>query len=650
MWYLTSDGDNRVIYITSQSQQVVIGRSADNQQCNFAIANDPSISRKHATLSIRDNVLYLQDVGSRYGTFINNAVDKVEVNTDIQLKINDVVKFGKMNCVWKVNAITLNTCTSTLKGESLINLKVTLSKLGGVLKNEWDETCNYLTMPSITLTIKVVLALVQGSHIVTPEYWLNFLERVNNFLAVPEPQNFLPEVTESTLNKEIVSFLPDVQRQSLFKDKKFIFFSKRQYEMYKPVLIKSGASPLLLTNCKFTMTMLCEQNTIVIQYIASGTTQDENSMKNQINDITTHLKSKGKRVVADAEIGLAILYSSTDKYCNPSFSFTSEVVKQNEQVCKTSKVLAPESQESTVGREDNKNMKINETYDDKNDLDLNNETREGKRKLSEFTSEIQFNPNKKVAISSYTADIPNESNKRKLSAEESTQKPSKKMTIEKENINQVSSDNSVDSKSNGMFNFLNDKQSDSENKNKKLNLARPQKRKQDASREDDDLFNFVQTNDNVLESDGECSKRSIFGSNKIKRGDSVDTPNVISPINNKVTVTPEDISAMRGIKLKELMESNKITAEEYHIKQETDELEEKMSGLDLGNTIVIVCNNLIVKKESFVADSGDNLSSVKNFKKFKKVWPVRRQEPVILNTTRNITDLNEPMRDRKSVV
>lgn len=646
MWHLTSDHDDRVIYVSPQTE-IVIGRSAVNEVCNFAIPDDLSISRKHATLTITDNNLYLQDLGSRYGTFVNDAPDKVEVNNNIKLKSNDVVKFGKLNSIWKVNYMSLNTCTSTLKGENLQKLKQTLSKIGAVLKNEWDDTCNYLTMPAITLTIKVVLALVQGSHIVTTEYWEKFLESVQNFSALPNPHDFMPNIVESTLNKEVVSFSPDERRKSLFNGKKFIFFSRRQYEMYKPVLVTSGANPLLLSECKMTVSMLCEQNVVVIQFVTSGATQESQAQRNQINEIVTQLKNKGKRVIADAEIGLAILYCSIEKYCNPSFSFTSEVVKQTPGPVSrtTSKVLAQESQEYGLPDNGKENVEINESADDKSHI----EKQVTKRKLSEFTSEIQFNPNKKVATSCAVANIPNESSKRKLSGEQPSTNPYKKMALDKENNDQGSSNSSEDiliekDKSDDMFNFINPATDNgSQNKTKKLNLTKPQKRKMDAAREDGDLFNFVQTDDDAKDSQGEISKQSIFSSNKMKRTDDMDKVK----IRNSVTVTPEDISAMRGVKLKELMASHKteiLDSEEIKVKQEkTEELEQKMGGLDLGNTIVITCNNLIVKKEPFKTEPDDTFSSVKNFKKFKKVWPVRKQGtiiPISSMVTADLTDTN----------
>nr|XP_021189916.2 nibrin [Helicoverpa armigera] len=633
MWYLTSENDHRVLYISSSTNQLVIGRSVDNQVCNFAIPDDPSISRKHATLTVMNNGLILQDLGSRYGTFINT--EKAEVNTNIELNANDIIKFGKMNSVWKVNFINLITCSSTLKGENLQNLKLTLSKIGGMLKADWDDTCNFLTMPAITLTIKVVLALVQGSHIVTVEYWNKSLEHVTNLSALPDPQDYLPQVVESTLNKEVVSFLPDNRRKILFSGKKFIFFSRRQYEMYKAVLIKGGASPMLLSECRMTISMLCANDIIVIQYIPTGATQETQSQKKTINDIVTQLKNRGKRVIADAEIGLAILYCSMEKYCNPNFSFTSEVVKQTPVPVKPSKVLAQESQEP-MSQQKKENIRIDESSMSQECY----EKHSNKRKLSEFTSDFQVNPNKKVAVNCLPLSVVNESTKRRLSGnDDKISNPSKKQALEKDNNTETINQPEQDNENNGeMFNFVRPATNNSgADTKKKLNLARPQKRKLNNLNEDGDLFNFVQSEvqTNDVEGDTHTSKQSLFSHNKKKKDESADTSIDTSAALKTESVSANDVVAMRGSKLKELMERNNMTCNSNTVntvkKEKSEDLEEQMNKLDLCCTIVTTCDNLIVKRDPVIVTES-NLTrndSQKNFKKFKKVWPVKRQVTII---------------------
>uniref|UniRef100_A0A2A4JMW9 FHA domain-containing protein n=1 Tax=Heliothis virescens TaxID=7102 RepID=A0A2A4JMW9_HELVI len=640
MWYLTSENDNRVLYINSSTNQLVIGRSVDNQVCNFAIPDDPSISRKHATLTMTNNGLVLQDLGSRYGTFINT--EKAEANNNIELNANDIIKFGKMNSVWKVNVINLITCSSTLKGENLQNLRLTLSKIGGMLKADWDDTCNFLTMPAITLTIKVVLALVQGSHIVTVEFWNKSLEHVTNLSALPDPQDYLPQVVESTLNKEVVSFLPDARRKTLFSGKNFIFFSRRQYEMYKAVLIKGGASPMLLSECRMTISMLCANDIIVIQYISSGASQETQSQRKTINDIVTQLKNKGKRVIADAEIGLAILYCSMEKYCNPNFSFTSEVVKQTSVPPKASKVLAQESQDP-MSQQKKENIRIDESSMSQE----NYEKHSNKRKLSEFTSDFQVNPNKKVAVNCMPLNVVNESTKRRLSGnDDKTSNPSKKQALEKDkNTETINLPEQDDENSSEMFNFIRPvANSSGADTKKKLNLARPQKRKLNNMNEEGDLFNFVQSEvqTNDVEADTHTSKQSLFSNNKKKRDESEDTSAVSSTAPKTEGVSVDDISAMRGSKLKELMERN-LTCNTKTVnavkKEKSEDLEEQMNKLDLCCTIVTTCDNLIVKREPvIVTENSLRNDTQKNFKKFKKVWPVKRQVTIIPSSSMSFSN------------
>lgn len=629
MWCLTAEHDNRVIYIVS-SNQTVVGRNVDNQACNFAIPDDASLSRRHVMLTVIDNELFLQDLGSRYGTFVNS--NKAEHNVKIKLQENDVVKFGKLFSVWKVKVIDLVTCTSTLKGENLQNLKLTISKIDGILKGDWDDTCKYLTMPAITLTIKVVLALVQGSDIVTVDFWNKCLENVASFKALPDPTEYLPNIVESTLNKEVVSFLPDSRRKALFKGKKFVFFSKRQHEMYKTVLIKSGATPMLLSESRMTTSMLCAEDVIVIQYIATGASQETQSQKKTINDIVAQLKNKGKRVVADAEIGLAILYCSLNKYCNPNFSFTSEVVKQTSAPAKNTKVLAPESQDSAFEQK-NENVVIDESLMSEDHANGHS----NKRKFNDVTTEGQANANKKLATSCLVANIKTESTKRRLSDDDKSVNPTKKVAMDKENNSEVLQNppETLDNDSSDIFNFVKTGSTNNTagNKVKKLNLARPQKRKMDDNNEDENLFNFVQsevpnsqvTIDKTDTNNTSKQNFSIFNFNK-KKNNSDEAVDEKQNVPKVQPLTTDEISAMRGSKLKELMELNSNALPTLK-KEKSEELEEQMNKLDLCCTIVTACNNLIVKRESLIEtdiSSTVHNTSLKNFKKFKKVWPIRR--------------------------
>lgn len=587
MWFITSDHDERVLYFMPHKSEATIGRSPDPQLCDFAILEDPSISRKHATLVALDEGLFITDLGSRYGTVINNTV-KLEVNNKVKLSNNDVIKFGKMKSIWKVNEVNFVTCTSTLKGENLHNMKQNLLKIGGILKNDWEDSCEYLTMPAITLTIKVVLALVQGSHIVTTDFWNKCVEAYNSNTSLPEPKKYTPEILESTLNKDIVSFLPNKNRSTLFAGKKFVFFSKRQFDMYKTVLVKSSATPLLLSESQLSKSMLCDEDIVVIQYNITSTSQETEAQKSLITEVNAYLKTKGKRVVADAEIGLAILYCSTTKYCNPGFNFPSEVVKQAPAET-SNNILAQETQDQAARKNNKPNVVINES--------LTNDDNTSKRKLSDIDDdEPTSNANKKLARD---VSKTNASSKRKHTEDEdSSLNPSKKAAVDQDD---------------DFFNFISPaSNNDSKETANQLNLAMPQKRKADADA-DEDLFNFVQG-----EGSENAPKRSMFEDNR-----AVET----KTIKTEKNVSAQDIAAMRGTKLEELNKDN-LNLKPNNIKKEfDDELDEKMNLLDIGSIVVTIKKELIIKKEPLEIEEPD--TQVKNFKKFKKVWPLKMQVTII---------------------
>ncbi|KAI8435931.1 hypothetical protein MSG28_004099 [Choristoneura fumiferana] len=551
--------------------------------------------------------LYLQDLGSRYGTFINQSDEKIGTTSKVQLKHNDTVKFGKLNSVWTVQEIKHITCTSTLKGENLQNLKVVLDQLGGTLKNDWDHTCTYLTMPAITLTIKVVLALVQGSWIVTTQFWNECLNAVNNGKPLPDPKQFIPQVIESTINKDDVTFLPDERRGKLFTDRKFIFFSRRQLEMYKTVLLNSSATPLLLSESRMTKSMLCNPNVIVIQYILGNTSQESQSQKNQINDIVNYLKSKGRRAVADAEIGLAVLYCSTDKYCNPDFSFTSEVFKQSHPSTTNVKILAPETQETTQTMQCKKeNIVINESLTPNHKsfsastISSLNTAGNSKRKLNEEISENIMSTSKKIATGSSIQENPTQtdSSKRKLNDEEVLeQNPSKKMAI----------GNNEQNDQDDFFNFI-DSKSDSAKLNKttekKLNFFKPTKKAAaDPVSNEDDLFNFVQDTSKPT-STKQMSIKKMF-----------------------------DVNKSQPKKENSLIANKPNNSRDVNEESEDEELHSIMKDLDLGSTIVKLRKNLIVKKESVDIEVH---TEGPNFKKFKKVWPVKMRVTIIPKSSMSI--------------
>lgn len=70
------------------NSETLIGRSTD---CNF-ILQAPSVSRNHCVIRVFGEGVYLKDLGSRNGTYING----VRINDEKELRQNDIIRLGEL--------------------------------------------------------------------------------------------------------------------------------------------------------------------------------------------------------------------------------------------------------------------------------------------------------------------------------------------------------------------------------------------------------------------------------------------------------------------------------------------------------------------------------------------------------------------------
>ncbi|MER2164325.1 MAG: FHA domain-containing protein [Psychrobacter alimentarius] len=77
------------------SESLSVGRGSDND----VVLGSKQVSRNHAVLSVLDGQLYVKDLDSSNGTFINN--ERIEGNMSNLLQANDTISFASFN--FKVN-------------------------------------------------------------------------------------------------------------------------------------------------------------------------------------------------------------------------------------------------------------------------------------------------------------------------------------------------------------------------------------------------------------------------------------------------------------------------------------------------------------------------------------------------------------------
>lgn len=323
MWIVKSVPDEQIVLEILTGKEYTIGRKSGD----ILLANDASVSRKHANLisehaeanlsyPFRIPTLKLTDL-SKYGTFVNSE----KVASETYLKANDVVRFGTLSSLFKVTYQPFVACTSCLDASTKTNVKQFLLKLGGHLVAEWRKECTHLIMQEITVTIKVVCALSTLNPIVTPQYLIDLRESVQSKCAKPREGDYVPPVTEKSIKSGEFSFSVNPRRSKLFEGKTFVFLSPKHFKKLSVAISLAGGKPILLEegtddNDDSILTALgscvmCHNATDESQKIMS-----ENA-RHWISHVTELVAKSGKRLIQDSEIGMAILHCSTERYCNP---------------------------------------------------------------------------------------------------------------------------------------------------------------------------------------------------------------------------------------------------------------------------------------------------------------------------------------------
>lgn len=118
-------------------------------------------------------------------------------------------------------------------------LKSLLNIIGGTYVDNWGPKCTHLTVKEMSVTVKVLHALIDEKPIVISDYWTQFSENVIKNLPPPDIEKFNnPPVGEPTLKN--IDFKKNVSRKCLFKDKLFIFPLEKNKVLLEETIKKAG--------------------------------------------------------------------------------------------------------------------------------------------------------------------------------------------------------------------------------------------------------------------------------------------------------------------------------------------------------------------------------------------------------------------------
>lgn len=636
----------KIWYIVEKSIKYTVGRRQDNQdQPNIiSLIGDKSVSREHAIFDLdADDQLHVEDLSSRYGTFYfskNGSIEQLPVREKKLLSCGDVLRFGALNNIWKINQISFGTCTSTCKltNETLAMLK----RMHVSMFPQWTDDCTHLTMSCITLTLKVLSALVAARPIVKPEFWKDCYLALQSNCELPKPQDYLPSVQEPTLNQQTANFLVDPLRKRVFLDKTFFFFTKSQMDKYKSIIESASGTTDLLRFSKMKQSQLCSPNSIIVQSMNEELSQDTQTIKVAFDKIVQHLNKNNCRVIPEAEIGLAILSNSLRKFCNPKFSFVEEILKSppsrasNEE--NNIEIFALETEPYATSyqgssknfgsiispfsnKSDKKNQNSSSETSNTNSMTECKEVKQNRKMLRNLSPEPEEPPTKKKA-SNFRLNVPKFTNK----TQECPDTGEEMFNFENDSTKPKTEFNStLNVKLNVKLNVNNNK--------KRVNAFIPD--------EDNNLFDFLPSESQ--ESNKRCKKTKIIciddekPNNKricLGKGSILDrnTPSVSSKIDNtnNSTSLQSKLENIRWTSSKNPSSTSQIKEENLEKENKSiDEVDGKMETLCIKPAIVVVNNNLI-KREKLVDKTCNSSGEMKtNFKKFSKIQPLKPQTEII---------------------
>ncbi|XP_030826825.1 nibrin isoform X2 [Camarhynchus parvulus] len=352
MWKLVPASGKGEPYRLLSGVEYVVGR----RNCTILIQDDQSISRSHAVLtvsrpevspsqSLTVPVLTVRDT-SKYGTFVNGS----KLNgASVSLQSGDRINFGVFESKFRVEYEPLVVCSSCLDVAQKNALNHAIQQLGGLVVNEWTIECTHLVMVSVKVTVKTICALICARPIIKPEFFSELIRAVQSRQQLPNHVSFYPPVDEPSIGSENLDLSEHHERKKIFNGKTFVFLTAKQHKKLGPAVVLGGGEVKLMTEGRKEMPLLLSPEVCVVDVgLANSQMSGFDSMTNWTDSILTDLESKNLRTIPEAEIGLAVIFMSTEKYCNPQKQPASKA--------------APESSASAVaGRAISQNLAVDET-------------------------------------------------------------------------------------------------------------------------------------------------------------------------------------------------------------------------------------------------------------------------------------------------
>ncbi|KAJ2029230.1 hypothetical protein IW146_007974 [Coemansia sp. RSA 922] len=349
-----------VVWRLSTDTSLVVGR----KDSPLLIEGDKSVSRVHATIiTVAEDLsgVDVQDEGSKFGIYINGK--QCPSRSLSRLLVGDEIMFGAQDSVFHLRRYPIALCVANMRTEppSAVDRVLAVANSLGMDIVDDIEHCTHLLMPVLTITTKLIRALVFGCWLVSPEY-IYSLEQLPLSFRIQSPSTelvdeyveslkFLPPTQaplpspECPVDLSTVNWNPDKERQHLFASKLFAFADATQMDKYYSLIRAAGGSCVLLRGAvdwtrsrlpsaesfKTRCASLADNMQTLANEAKSGTvlplkclvlppslaTSGVQSDMDTTVLITEVARLLNVRPISESEIGLAVIFVSNETHTNP---------------------------------------------------------------------------------------------------------------------------------------------------------------------------------------------------------------------------------------------------------------------------------------------------------------------------------------------
>ncbi|NXJ13534.1 NBN protein, partial [Odontophorus gujanensis] len=130
--------------------------------------------------------------------------------------------------------------------------------------------------------------------------------------------SFYPPVDEPSIGIDNLDLSGHPERKKVFSGKTFVFLTAKQHKKLGPaVILGGGETKLMMEGRKETSSLISPEVCVVDVGMTNSQVLGSESLRSWTDSILTVLESNNLRAIPEAEIGLAVIFMSTERYCNP---------------------------------------------------------------------------------------------------------------------------------------------------------------------------------------------------------------------------------------------------------------------------------------------------------------------------------------------